>query len=334
MINDIALLYIEKIRRACYQKKPLLVISCNTYNHEKYLRQALGGFVMQQTNFRFIVIVHEDASTDHTANVLMDYSQRYPDLIFPIFEKENQYTNPNGSVTKVMNEAYKVTGAKYIALCEGDDYWTDPLKLQKQVDFLESHPDYGMCYTKVRRYEQAKDSFIDVWGGSNVNFEDLLLCNTIPTPTVVISKDIYEKYQDEITPFKHHWSMGDYPLWLYIAANSKIKFFPESTAVYRILEKSASHSANAIDQLKFILNFWSISLFFAQKYNSNNIKILYNNIIWFNLLIRIVSLEPYKKFAFQTLWNFKSHRLLFCIISIICHRKLNVKILKGYLGYK
>lgn len=132
---------------------PLVTIRCLVYNHEPYLRQCLDGFVMQKTNFPFEAIVHDDASTDRSAEIIREYAEKYPDIIKPIFETENQYSKRNGSIRRIMNEH---TRGKYVALCEGDDYWIDPYKLQKQVDFLETHPDYGLVYTDVNFYFQKR----------------------------------------------------------------------------------------------------------------------------------------------------------------------------------
>ena len=121
--------------------KPLVAIHCLVYNHEPYLRDCFEGFVMQQTNFPFVAIVHDDASTDNSAAIIREYEEKYPDIIKPIYEAENQYSKRDGSVTRIMNAAIDATGAKYVAMCEGDDYWTDPLKLQKQVDFLNNNLD-------------------------------------------------------------------------------------------------------------------------------------------------------------------------------------------------
>ena len=125
-------------------QQPLMVsIRCIAYNQEKYIRDCLEGFVMQQTNFKFEAIVHNDASTDGTAAIIKEYAEKYPDIIKPILETENQYSKHDGSLQRIMAEVCK---GRYVAFCEGDDYWTDPLKLQKQVDFLESHPDYSLCF--------------------------------------------------------------------------------------------------------------------------------------------------------------------------------------------
>ncbi len=135
------------------QQPILLSIKCLAYNHEKYIRDTLEGFIMQKTNFRFEVIVHDDASTDGTAAIIKEYADKYPDIIKPIFETENQYSKHDGSLRKIMNSAM-YPDAKYIAYCEGDDYWTDPYKLQKQVDFLESHPKHSLCIHEFQRLRE------------------------------------------------------------------------------------------------------------------------------------------------------------------------------------
>ena len=119
------------------EQQPLMVtIRCTVFNHERYLRECLEGFVMQKTNFRFEAIVHDDASTDGSAAIIKEYAEKYPDIIKPIYETENQYSKHDGSLGRIMR---KHTHGKYVAFCEGDDYWTDPLKLQKQVDALENN---------------------------------------------------------------------------------------------------------------------------------------------------------------------------------------------------
>ena len=126
---------------------PILVtVRCTAYNQVPYIRQCLEGFVIQRTNFRYEVIVHDDASTDGTADVIREYAQKYPDIIKPIIEKENQYSKGGFSlINKIMSNNFSY--GKYIADCEGDDYWIDPLKLQKQVDVLEKNPSVTCVHT-------------------------------------------------------------------------------------------------------------------------------------------------------------------------------------------
>lgn len=135
-------------------RRPLVAIHCFVYNQEPYLRDCFEGFVMQQTNFPFVAIVHDDASTDGSAAIIREYEEKYPHIFKPIYETENQYSKRDGSLDRIMNEAIEATSAKYVAMCEGDDYWTDPLKLQKQVDFMEMNPEYVLCCHRYKIYNQ------------------------------------------------------------------------------------------------------------------------------------------------------------------------------------
>ena len=126
----------------------MLTVRTIAYNQEHYIRDCLEGIVKQQTSFKFEAIVHDDCSTDHTADIIREYAKKYPDIIKPIYEEENQYSMGVNSQMNTKMNAF--THGKYIALCEGDDYWTDPTKLQRQVDFLEAHPDYSMCFHNAK----------------------------------------------------------------------------------------------------------------------------------------------------------------------------------------
>lgn len=136
--------------------EPLVSIRCLVYNHEPYLRQCLDGFVMQQTSFPFEAIVHDDASTDGSAAIIREYAEKYPDIIKPVYETENQWGK--GTIKKNM-DAVMSPKSKYIAICEGDDYWTDPHKLQLQVSFLEEHPDYSLSVHDFKVYEDVNQKF-------------------------------------------------------------------------------------------------------------------------------------------------------------------------------
>lgn len=122
---------------------PLVSICCLSFNHEPYLRECLDGFMMQKTNFAFEVLIHDDASTDKSADIIREYESKFPDIIKPIYQSENQFSKGVG-VTRVFQ--FSRAKGKYIAMCEGDDYWTDPYKLQKQVDFLEKNPTISMTF--------------------------------------------------------------------------------------------------------------------------------------------------------------------------------------------
>lgn len=244
--------------------RPLMVsIWCLTYNHESYISQCLDGFVMQNTNFRFEAIVHEDASTDGTAAIVRKYAEKYPEIIKPIFETENQYSKNDGSIDKIM---MNYTQGKYVAICEGDDYWIDENKLQRQVDYLESHPDCGLVYQQCKCYLQRDKKFTRTSDGKNVIFEELMRINTISTLTTMFRHSLQRSYYEEIHPEDQGWLLGDYPLWLYIAKQSKIQFMPGIVAVYRMLGESASHSGDFQKYKIFVESCTSMKVFFCEKY--------------------------------------------------------------------
>lgn len=124
-------------------------VICTAYNHEKYIRKALDGFVMQETNFPFEVIIHDDASTDNTPIIIREYEEKYPDIIKPIYQTENQFSK---GVTIAKEFIFPRIKGKYIASCEGDDYWTDKYKLQKQYNYMESHPECAICVHQATVY--------------------------------------------------------------------------------------------------------------------------------------------------------------------------------------
>ena len=120
----------------------LVSIVCNAYNHEKYIRYAIDSFLAQKTNFKFEILIHDDASTDKTAEIIKEYEAGYPQIIRAVCQKENQYSQ---GVEITVTYQYPRVRGRYIALCEGDDFWTDPYKLQKQVDALEKNTDVDIC---------------------------------------------------------------------------------------------------------------------------------------------------------------------------------------------
>lgn len=223
--------------------KALVAIRCITYNHEAYIRDALEGFIMQKTNFPFVAIVHDDASTDGTANIIREYAAKYPDIIKPIYETENQYSKHDGSLGRIMTAACEATGAKYIAMCEGDDYWTDPLKLQKQVDFLETHPDYSMCFGNAIEHRENGNSpnreVVSLPPG-DVSPLELYAHWQAPTATIlhrinVLNLDIYKR-----SISLRNMAFGDIQIGIASGFCGKIYFIPECMSVYRKHQSGAS----------------------------------------------------------------------------------------------
>jgi len=220
---------------------------------------------MQKTRFKYEVIIHDDCSTDGTTDIIREYAQKHPELIVPIFQSVNQYQNGNKRILATF--VYPKARGKYIALCEGDDYWTDPLKLQKQVDFLESHPDYGMCYTKT--YKLYNNKIVGIWGDEDCSFYGLLNFRIIPTLSRVEKRSVYDKYIAEIKPHEHNWLMGDFPVLLFFSLESKIHLVNEVTGVYRVLDTSASHSKDMNKLIGFYDSADDVRHFFINKYIRN-----------------------------------------------------------------
>lgn len=233
------------------QEEPILVaIHCLVYNHEPYLRDCFEGFVMQKTNFRFVAIVHDDASTDGSAAIIREYEEKYPDIIKPIYEAENQYSKRDGSIGRIMNAAIDATGAKYIAMCEGDDYWTDPLKLQKQVDFLESHPEYSMCFSNAKVIGGTNEEvhMYDSLQDRDYQAIDILKKWTIPTCTVLYRRGV------RLVPNKSI-VFGDIYLFLQLAQQGKVRCQNEEMACYRRHPGSASSIKSNEEMLKLYMRF-------------------------------------------------------------------------------
>lgn len=212
---------------------PLLSICCVTYNHKKYIRQCLDSFLMQKTNFKFEIIIHDDASTDGTADIIKEYYEKYPDIIKPIFQTENQFSQGK-SISKTF--IYPRIKGKYVALCEGDDYWTDPYKLQKQVDFLEANPDYSICFHSVKVTHESASTKSYIYpqmkkSRKGFTFNTLLNWNFIQTNSVVYRWRFHNENFNDIIP--DGILPGDWYLHLCHAKIGKIGFLRDVMSVYR-----------------------------------------------------------------------------------------------------
>lgn len=211
---------------------PLVSVCCTAYNHERFIRQCLDGFVTQKTSFSFEVIVHDDASTDGTQDIIREFAARYPDIIKPIYQTENQYSK---GVRINLTYIFPRIKGKYVAICEGDDYWTDPYKLQKQVDFLESHPGCVMCshlfdvYNERNKQLQKNDD--SSFTGKSYDLDTLINGEWYFQPlTVLFRFDAYDR--------EHFASYGlSMDVILYyelLRRGGKGYCLPDVMAVYRI----------------------------------------------------------------------------------------------------
>ena len=219
-------------------KDIIVSVDCTAFNHEKFIQQALDGFLSQKTSFPIEILVHDDASTDNTAVIIQEYEKKYPRLIRPIYQTENQYSK--GARISFDYQFPRARG-KYIAICEGDDYWTDPNKLQMQVDFLESHPDYSMCFHGAEEQNEENlytDSEHNLVQDKDYTAEDLLDHWIIPTASIVMRRE------SACYPLKNPSKIvyGDYFIFFSCLALGKVRGFSRKMSVYRVNQNSITHN--------------------------------------------------------------------------------------------
>lgn len=232
----------------------LVSVRCNTFNHTQYIEETFHGFCSQQTDFPFVCVIIDDASTDGEQDTIAAFINQHFD-ISKQEEHENfsmtlahhtentncffaiYYLKYNHSNIRKSKESYiQWLTSKYIALCEGDDYWTDPQKLQRQVDFLETHPDYTMVCCRARRYSERRQRFVSdshcYDGTRNVDTDDIILQGGlfISTCSIVYRRSMLDAYPD----YAARCHVGDYPLQILCAMRGKVHYMDEPMCVYRI----------------------------------------------------------------------------------------------------
>ena len=303
----------------------IVSICCITYNHEPYIKQCIDGFLMQKTTFKFEIIIHDDASTDNTADIIREYEAKFPNIIKPIYQTENQYSKGIDIWTTYL---YPRVKRKYVTICEGDDYWTDPYKLQNQVNYMESHPTCGLVYSKVLYYYQKINKYSKkAWGGTAVEFSELIDGNKIPTLTSMFRRDLLGEYMNEIRPEIHNWKMGDYPIWLYMSLKSKIYFMNEVTGIYRVLNESVSHSSDMNKIEAFTKSYFDIKVFFLKYANVAYDKQKLNDALHSRLATSALLLNRSKE-SLGYLDQIKNPRKMDMIKKTICKSNILVFIYK------
>ena len=230
----------------------LVSIVCITYNHEKYIRDTLEGIINQKVSFGYEVIVHDDASTDRTAEIIKEYEEKNPHIFRCIYRKENR-TSKEGVAWE--RELYRMCRGKYIALCEGDDFWIDYHKLQIQVEWMENHPEYIMtahnalrlnCGTgecvSINPYEENRELFP----------RDIILQKdgNLPTASLVMRHDI-----KEIESFYYKCGIGDFVLQLFCISKGRVYYFDRIMSVYRFNHEGSWWSGTINSEEKYIIHY-------------------------------------------------------------------------------
>jgi glycosyltransferase involved in cell wall biosynthesis len=224
----------SKVLQYANNKRPLVSVTIATYQHTGFINKCLDGVVNQITNFEIEILVGDDYSDDGTFEICLEYSRKYPQLITLVRHPRMNNIKIEQHYSGRFNSAYNLFFArgKYIAICEGDDYWTNPYKLQKQIEFLESNSDYTICFHKVNILkpsgEITKDFITKIPAESSDIYDLAKFGNYIHTPSVVI-RNVFEEMPKEY----FESPLGDYFLYMLAAQHGKIKYLDDTMAIYR-----------------------------------------------------------------------------------------------------
>ncbi|WP_265132317.1 GNAT family N-acetyltransferase [Chryseobacterium oranimense] len=260
---------VKMLLRLSELKNTTVSIFVMVYNHGQYLKDCLDSLLEQKTNFNYDIVVGEDCSKDNSREILLSYQKLYPGKFKLLLHPNNIGAVDNQNIT------YENCSGKYIAICEGDDYWTDDLKLQKQIDFLENNPDYSLTFHKIKEITTREERF--AYDNPNAEktytLEDLSKENFIVTVSVVFRKNF-----EKLPEWMKYCPIGDYPLHLLNASYGLIKYFPDEMAIYRVgsgiwsTQNNVDQIINTMFCLKFLL-----SHFKGNKPAYDNLKKQYDN---------------------------------------------------------
>ena len=258
---------------------PIVSIICPAYNHEKYILDAIEGFLNQETSFPFEVMIRDDASTDRTPEILREIENKYPKIINVIYESENQFSK---GIKPFKFTAPKAKG-KYLAICDADDYWTDPLKLQKQVDFLEHNENFAITHHKADILEggKIKPDSLNTNSQNISTIDDLVTGNYIRTLSAVFRNPRSKAFFSKLPSCP----IGDFTLHLLILNHfgTNIKFFPDNMGVYRI-HNNGIFEARSLEEKHKMCGITYEKIIDSSLLHSNNVvqilKKNYHDIFW------------------------------------------------------
>lgn len=242
-------------------KKFKVAIVCHTFNHEPYISAAIESFLLQKKDLNIQIIIHDDASTDNTKEIILSYASKYPGIIFPIFQNINQFSRGSEGKKNVFDRILKLIDSEYVATCEGDDYWTIESKLLIQVTFLDSNSKYGSCCHAAKLKDESISKFIGnvrpYRKNQKVDFLDLLLGGGggfIPSSSWVVRCDIFKKYPT----FGCKLPIGDYQAQLLYAYLGDVYYMDSFFSIYRMFSigswSSRNRFPNPVNRIEFFNN--------------------------------------------------------------------------------
>jgi glycosyltransferase involved in cell wall biosynthesis len=299
-------------------------ICCITYNHEEYIADAIDGFLKQKVNFPIEILIHDDASTDKTPQIIESYRKKYPEIIKPIYQSVNQYSQ---RVKPGPTFLWPRAAGNYIALCEGDDYWTHSDKLQKQVDYMDENINCSVCFHAseiitadkiltnklVKPYKQSQ----------NVCTEDFILGGGgfFPTASLILRKHLIEDLPD----FYFKSSVGDYPLILILSSMGKAYYLDEIMSVYRYGIPGSWTGMNLTNgNVEGKIKNCKSDIFILDEFNKYT-NYIYNNTICKAILERKISICNFKQEKFKIFKGYSNY-VLFKNINMESKIKLFLRI--------
>ena len=242
---------------------PLVSVCVTTFNHEPYLADALDAILAQRCDFGVEIILGEDCSSDGTLSVCRAYAEKYPEKITLIASTENVGWRAN------YRRCVEAARGKYIAFCDGDDYWCDDNRLAEQVALMEQQPNVGLCYTLAERRD-CKGELVGRFpiGEGHTSLDRLLHDWCVENCTTLARRDLVLAYYTTEKPEnRHEWLTEDLPMWLFVAAHSEVAYIDRATAVHRVFPDSVSHSTSLAKRLAFCDSSSNIKLWFDECYN-------------------------------------------------------------------
>lgn len=291
----------------------LVSISCLTYNHEQFIEQCIDGFLTQRTNFAFEILIHDDASPDSTQNILKEYENKYPDKFRIIYRSENIHSQGYRSLNRFN---YERARGKYIAICEGDDFWIDSNKLQKQVDFLEQNPDYSMCFHDAIKLDETNNiinRFCPYRRDCDLTIHDAIHNWYVPTASIVVRKEIILNYKSSIPQIYSE----DYSIILKCIHAGRVRYINRLMSVYRLNSSETSMSSAMKNKNIFMLEQKILLL--------NSFKSITNNLYTTEINSRLKYLNQELKFQKAK----KSKNLIHLLLSYkLIFTKLALKIIR------
>jgi len=321
---------------------PLVTVRCITYNHANFIRDAIEGFLMQETTFPLEIIIHDDASTDGTAQIVKEYQAKFPHLFRIILQKENQFSKGN---SKPFEDIYASARGEFLAYCEGDDFWISKEKLQKQVEYLENHPGCGMVFSDLNIENITTKKYMSRIRKSDGYIYPLTLSieQTIgegceqtqiarwPWTCTAVVRTKLRQLLAKSDPYLHSkgtFLLGDVQLWAELAVISEITYIPECFATYRILDTSLTNSNNWKKTVIFFESFFKMKLYLCEKHKLSEHIRRNTEVNWIKKSLQLSLIDKNTKLAEEV----KRTKRKFTWYHWIMYFRIKYKVI--YYGYK